>query len=110
MPKLKSVIAGLAISTAMAGGMVSMGAAASAATPVSTGNFVFTNDDWGWGNNNNHHHRRHHRCGRGHHGGGGWGGWGGGWGRHRRGGGTICVVVHNDNHNDNRPTHTTSRW
>jgi hypothetical protein len=105
MPKLKSVIAGLAISTAVTGGMVGVGAATSAAnatTQVSNGTSVLMDDGWGWGWGHRRHHNRHHqRCNR-HHGGwgGGWGGWG--WG-HRRHRGEICVVVHNDNVNDNGP-------
>ncbi|TDC98342.1 hypothetical protein E1292_35430 [Nonomuraea deserti] len=100
MPKLKSVIAGLALSTAMTGGVVGLGAtSAEANTPVRTGPSVVTGDDggwgWGWG------HRRHHRqsCKRhGHHHGGGWG-WGWGHRRHHRG--NICVVIRNDNRNEN---------
>ncbi|WP_406674135.1 hypothetical protein WBK31_40870 [Nonomuraea sp. N2-4H] len=72
MPKLKSVIAGLAISTALTGGVVSAGAAitsasADAATQVSTGNSVLAGCGgwgwgsrrcgWGWGHRRHHHHR-----------------------------------------------------
>ncbi|MEO3888199.1 hypothetical protein [Nonomuraea sp. B5E05] len=99
MPKLKSVIAGLALSTAMTGGVVGLGAtSAEANTPVRTGPSVVTGDDggwgWGWG------HRRHHRqsCKRhGHHG----GGWGWGWGHRRHHRQNICVVIRNDNRNEN---------
>ncbi|MFG1620108.1 hypothetical protein [Nonomuraea wenchangensis] len=84
MPKLRSVIAGLAIGTAMTGGAVAASAAtsaASAATQVSTGTTVATG--WGCG------HRS--RCG--------WGGWGG-WrrGHHQR----TRVNVDNNNFNFNR--------
>ncbi|GAA2210016.1 hypothetical protein GCM10009850_054750 [Nonomuraea monospora] len=71
MPKLKSVIAGLAISTALTGGVVSVGAAttlasADAATQVSTGTSVLAGNHcgwgwrrcgWGWGNRGHRHHR-----------------------------------------------------
>ncbi|GAA3110472.1 MULTISPECIES: hypothetical protein [Nonomuraea] len=107
MPKLKSVIAGLAISTAVTGGMVGVGAATSAAnatTQVSNGTSVLMDDGWGWGWGHRRHHNRHHnnRCGR-HHGGwgGGWGGWGWGHRRHHRG--EVCVVIRNHNTNDNGP-------
>ncbi|QYC44826.1 hypothetical protein Nocox_36360 [Nonomuraea coxensis DSM 45129] len=106
MPKLKSLMAGLAISTAMTGAAVTMGAAAaSATTPVPSRASVATGDwdggenwdgDWngGWGGGWGHHNRRHQRCGRGHWGGGGWG-----WGR--RGANRICIVVRNHNRNIN---------
>ncbi|MEO3793664.1 hypothetical protein ABGB14_25910 [Nonomuraea sp. B10E15] len=97
MPKLKSVIAGLALSTAMTGGVVGLGAtSAEANTPVRSGPSVVTGDDggwgWGWG------HRRHHRqkCKRHGHHGGGWG-----WGHRRHHRGNICVVIRNDNRNEN---------
>ncbi|MFG1700723.1 hypothetical protein [Nonomuraea sp. NPDC049309] len=107
MPKLKSVIAGLALSTAVTGGVVGVGAATSAAgatTQVSNGASVLMDDGWGWGWGHRRHHRHHHhaRCGKNHHGGWGWGGWG--WG-HRRHRGEICIVVRNDNVNDNGPRH-----
>ncbi|TDE20399.1 hypothetical protein E1295_47255 [Nonomuraea mesophila] len=109
MPKLKSVIAGLALSTAMTGGVVGLGAtSAEASTPVRSGPSVVTGDDggwgWGWG------HRRHHRhsCKRhGHH----HGGWGWGHRRHHRG--QICVVIRNDNRNENgerRHRHHNRGW
>ncbi|WP_212746205.1 hypothetical protein [Nonomuraea sp. KC401] len=98
MPKLKSVIAGLALSTAMTGGVVGLSAtSAEANTPVRSGPSVVTGDDgrwgWGWG-----HHRRHrHNCKRhGHHHHGGWG-----WGHRRHHRGQICVVIRNDNRNEN---------
>jgi hypothetical protein len=111
MPKLKSVISGIAISTARTSGVVSLGAmstaSASAVPSVTSGStdLKWAGDGWGWG------HRRH-RCGRHHRGwgwGGGWGGWGGGWGgwgRRHRGGGGVCVKIFNDNTNDNRETTT----
>ncbi|MFB4279452.1 MULTISPECIES: hypothetical protein [unclassified Nonomuraea] len=106
MPKLKSVIAGLAISTGLTGGMVSMGAAttaADAATQISTGASVLASDGWGWGRHHGHHGRHHQRCNRGGHHGGGWG-WGG-WGHRRHHRGTVCIIVRNHNHNDNGPVH-----
>jgi hypothetical protein len=70
MPKLKSVIAGLAISTALTGGVVSAGAATTAAsadakTQVTAGKSVLTGwgcrawrrCGWGWGNRRHHHSR-----------------------------------------------------
>ncbi|MGW0204151.1 hypothetical protein [Nonomuraea sp. NPDC003201] len=102
MPKLKSVIAGLAVSSALTGGVVAAGAATSpagaavqvkSAAPVLAGNCR----GGGW-----------RRCG------GGWGGrwggpwawggrgWGGGWGwgRHDRGA-RVRIVIVNQNHNIN---------
>ncbi|MGV9376870.1 hypothetical protein ACWDRB_13695 [Nonomuraea sp. NPDC003707] len=100
MPKLKSVIAGLAVSSALTGGVVAAGAATSpagaavqvkSAAPVLAGNCR----GGGW-----------RRCG------GGWGGrwggpwawggrgWGGGWGRHNRGA-RVRIVIVNQNHNIN---------
>ena len=80
MPKLKSVMAGLAISTALTGGVVGLGAAtnaASAATQFSTGTSVLS---WGgchgWG-----------RCGR-------------GWRRHHNRQ-NVRINVHNRNFNRN---------
>ncbi|WP_431917009.1 hypothetical protein [Nonomuraea jabiensis] len=119
MPKLKSVIAGLAVSTALTGGMVSAGAATTAvsadAIKLNTSSILTGIDDDfdegiddgllddGLGRNIVIDRRdRHRRQCRRHHGGWG-GGWGGGWwGRHRRGG-EVCVVIRNDNVNDNRP-------
>ncbi|MFF4619660.1 hypothetical protein [Nonomuraea jabiensis] len=121
MPKLKSVIAGLAVSTALTGGMVSAGAATTAvsadAIKLNTSSVLTGIDDGlddglgidegiddGLTNGiviDRRDRRRHQRCNRRHGGwGGGWGGWG--WGRHRRGG-EVCVVIRNDNVNDNRP-------
>ncbi|SDI76411.1 hypothetical protein SAMN05421869_10746 [Nonomuraea jiangxiensis] len=84
MPKLKSVIAGLAISTAMAGGVVGLGAATTAtsasAAQISTGTSVLTGGGC---------HRR--RCG--------WGG--GGWGGHRRHHNRIHIHIFNHNLNNN---------
>ncbi|MFG1704053.1 hypothetical protein ACFLIM_12740 [Nonomuraea sp. M3C6] len=63
MPELKSVIAGLAISTALTGGVVGLGAAttaASAAAQVSTGTSVLTGHGCGWrrcGGGGRHHNR-----------------------------------------------------
>ncbi|MFC5817210.1 hypothetical protein [Nonomuraea harbinensis] len=103
MPKLKSVIAGLAVSTALTGALVAGGATAAVAMPTTAP--VVANDDFGddLGFNNGlgfgffgHHHFGHrHKCGR-HH--------GGGWGRrgkHKN----ICVVVRNFNFNDNKRRH-----
>ncbi|MGV9376871.1 hypothetical protein ACWDRB_13700 [Nonomuraea sp. NPDC003707] len=125
MPKLKSVIAGLAVSTALTGGMVSAGAATTAvsadAIKLNTSSILIDDgidgiddglldDDLGRnividrGDRDRHRRqcRRHH---------GGWGGgWGGGWwGRHRRGG-EVCVVIRNDNVNDNRPERRRRTW
>lgn len=88
MPKLKSVLAGLALSTAMGGAVVvgatATTASASAATQVSTGTSVVTGVTgcyrarrcgWGW--------RRHHRHER----------------RH------IKLVIENFNHNRNPQEH-----
>jgi hypothetical protein len=117
MPKFKSIVAGLAVSTALTGGVVSLGATttanASTEDGISTGTSFRTDDGFGW------RHRRRHSCGRRHRGwgggggwgggwgGGGWGGWGGGWRRHHRGGGgSVCVKIFNDNTNDNRTTTT----
>ncbi|SDI76829.1 hypothetical protein [Nonomuraea jiangxiensis] len=69
MPNLKSVIAGLAISTAVTGGVVGLGAAATttsagAAAQVSTGTSVLTGggcQGWrrcGWGWRRGHHNRQ----------------------------------------------------
>ncbi|MGW4961535.1 hypothetical protein ACWEPL_30300 [Nonomuraea sp. NPDC004186] len=104
MPKLKSVIAGLAVSSALTGGVVAAGAATSpagaavqvkSAAPVLAGNCR----GGGW-----------RRCGGGWGGrwGGRWGGpwawggrgWGGGWGRHDRGA-RVRIVIVNQNHNIN---------
>ncbi|MGV9376869.1 hypothetical protein ACWDRB_13690 [Nonomuraea sp. NPDC003707] len=91
MPKLKSVMAGLALSTAFSGGVVGVGAAmsaADAATQVGTATSVLAKG-----------------CG----GGGGWGrcGWGGGWGggrwanwRHHRMP-RIKIIIINTNRNRN---------
>ncbi|MER5998868.1 hypothetical protein ABT120_09870 [Nonomuraea angiospora] len=126
MPKLKSVIAGLAVSTALTGGMVSAGAATTAVSAdaiklntssILTGiddDFDDGLDDIGDGLNNGividrRDRDRHRRQCRRHHGGWG-GGWGGGWwGRHRRGG-EVCVVIRNDNVNDNRPERRRRTW
>ncbi|MEO3805747.1 hypothetical protein [Nonomuraea sp. B1E8] len=81
MPKLKSAIAGLAISTALTGGVVAVGAAttsfaAGAATQVSTGTSVVAGGCNGWW-----------RCG---------------WRRHHRQKTHVRVKVHNRNRNINR--------
>ncbi|MEV4016975.1 hypothetical protein AB0J35_41435 [Nonomuraea angiospora] len=107
MPKLKSVIAGLAVSTALTGGVVAAGAATSpagaavqvkSAAPVLAGNC--RGGGWrrcGWGGG---------RWGGGRWawGGRGWG-WGGGrgwgWGRHNQGA-RVRIVIVNQNHNINR--------
>ncbi|MFG1700724.1 hypothetical protein [Nonomuraea sp. NPDC049309] len=100
MPKLKSVIAGLALSTALTGGVVSLGAATTTAsadaatTQITAGKSVLAGHGCGW---------RPRRCG-----------WGWGWKRwkkwnHRRhhGIGRIRIVIINKNHNDNR---SDRRW
>ncbi|MFI7617905.1 hypothetical protein ACIBP6_42480 [Nonomuraea terrae] len=104
MPKLKSVIAGLAFTTAMTGGVIAGGTAS--ATPVSNAPVVMNDDfgddfDNGFGFNRHHFHHqgRHHKCGRHHH--GGWGG-GGGWGRRSHRNDHVCIVVRNHNFNDNQ--------
>jgi hypothetical protein len=129
MPKLKSVIAGLAVSTALTGGMVSAGAATTAvsadAIKLNTSSILTgIDDDFDEGIDDGlldddlgrnividrrDRDRRHRQCRR-HHGGWG-GGWGGGWwgGRHRRGG-EVCVVIRNDNVNDNRPERRRRTW
>ncbi|MEO3872700.1 hypothetical protein ABGB18_28130 [Nonomuraea sp. B12E4] len=67
MPELKSVIAGLAISTAMTGGVVGLGAAttaASAATQVGASASMLTGGGcrgWGWCGGHRRHHRMHIR-------------------------------------------------
>ncbi|MFG2076783.1 hypothetical protein [Nonomuraea maritima] len=89
MPKLKSVIAGLALSTAMTGGAVVAGAtvttaSASAATQVSTGTSVLTGASC----------FRARRCG----------GWG--WRRHTRHNRRhINLIIENFNHNRNPQEH-----
>ncbi|MET9243547.1 hypothetical protein [Nonomuraea sp. NPDC003709] len=95
MPKLKSVMAGLALSTAFSGGVVGVGAAmsaADAATQVGTATSVLAGG-----------------CGGGGWGRGGWGrcGWGGGWGggrwanwRHHRMP-RIKIIIINTNRNRN---------
>ncbi|MGW5161530.1 hypothetical protein ACWEPN_39205 [Nonomuraea wenchangensis] len=117
MPKLKSLITGLAVSTAMTGAAVAMAPTAANATPVTSLVSVATGDwddddslgdglgdglgtglgnNWGGGWNNwggGWGGGRHQRC----HRGGGGGGWGG-WGRRH---GRICVVVRNHNRNIN---------
>lgn len=91
MPKLKSLLAGVAISSALSGGMVAVGAmtsAANAETGVGTNSSVLAG---GCGH-------RHH-CG--------WG-WGGHWRHHHHRQGRIRVKLHvhnnnhTNNHNDNR--------
>ncbi|MEV6031140.1 hypothetical protein AB0L65_08325 [Nonomuraea sp. NPDC052116] len=130
MPKLKSVIAGLAVSTALTGGMVSAGAATTAvsadAIKLNTSSILTgTDDDFDDGIDDGlldddlgrnividrRDRDRHRRQCRRHHGGWGGGGWGGGWGwnRHRRGG-EVCVVIRNDNVNDNRPERRRRTW
>ncbi|MFI7126368.1 hypothetical protein ACIBQ1_11790 [Nonomuraea sp. NPDC050153] len=115
MPKLKSVIAGLAVSTALTGGLVSAGAATTAVSADAiklTGPSVLAEDgfddglddgfDDGFTNGiiiDRNRDRNRRQCRR-HH--GGWGGGWGGWGRRGRGG-EVCVVIRNDNFNDNRP-------
>ncbi|MEV4577436.1 hypothetical protein AB0K16_29760 [Nonomuraea jabiensis] len=125
MPKLKSVIAGFAVSTALTGGMVSAGAATTAvsadAIKLNTSSILtgidddfdegiddgLLDDDLGRNIVIDRRDRdRHRRQCRRHHGWGG--GWGGGWGRHRRGG-EVCVVIRNDNVNDNRPERRRAR-
>ncbi|MEO3872701.1 hypothetical protein ABGB18_28135 [Nonomuraea sp. B12E4] len=112
MPELKSVIAGLAISTAMTGGVVGLGAAttaAGAATQVSAGTSILTDDGWDSGDDfvgDDFGHRRNRGFGFGDQGGFGWGGWGGrcrgqGGGGFRNGRhGSVCLNVTNDNFND----------
>ncbi|MEU1391372.1 MULTISPECIES: hypothetical protein [unclassified Nonomuraea] len=101
MPKLKSIFAGLAVSTAMGGGLVGLGAATTATSAdAATSAGVVTSTSfqagcfrrsrcggWGWGNN--------------------WGGWGGGWGwrrHHNNRVGKVKVTIHNRNFNRNRVT------
>ncbi|MFG2076788.1 hypothetical protein [Nonomuraea maritima] len=109
MPKLKTVIAGLAASTALTGALVAGGATAAVAMPA-TAPVVADDgfgDDFGIGGGHHFFHDRGHRrqC-RNHR--GGWGGWGGGgWGRgrHHRHHQNICIVVRNHNFNDNQDRH-----
>ncbi|PZG07173.1 hypothetical protein [Nonomuraea aridisoli] len=73
MPKLKSVIAGLALSTAMAGGTLVAGAATTTASAAATttqfstgtsilaGHGCFRGRRCGWGRRHHHHERRHLR-------------------------------------------------
>ncbi|MEV4806559.1 hypothetical protein AB0K18_41750 [Nonomuraea sp. NPDC049421] len=100
MPKLKSVIAGLAMSTALTGGVVSVGAAttsasANAATQISTGTSVLAGHGCGW---------RPRRCGW------GWKPWKR-WGHRHHGVGRVRVVIVNRNYNrnDNHDRHD-RRW
>ncbi|MFF4619658.1 hypothetical protein [Nonomuraea jabiensis] len=88
MPKLKSVMAGLALSTAFSGGVVGVGAAmsaAEAATQVGTATSVLAGGCGNWGGR---------RCG--------WG-WGGGrwanWRHHRMP--RIKIIIINTNRNRN---------
>ncbi|MFG1704054.1 hypothetical protein ACFLIM_12745 [Nonomuraea sp. M3C6] len=117
MPELKSVIAGLAISTALTGGVVGLGAtttAAEAASPVYTGKTILNDDgfgddsfgDDGFGDvvdfGDSGRRNRRDGFGFGGFGGGGFGGHrchrGGGWGRGNNK--DFCVNVTNDNFND----------
>ncbi|MEQ4716898.1 hypothetical protein [Nonomuraea sp. B19D2] len=88
MPKtFKNVMAGLAISTALTGGVVAVGAtttaaSASTATQISAGTSVLTKVA---------RCHRWRRCG--------WG-WGRGWRRHHRPQ-TIRILIHNNNQNFN---------
>ena len=90
MPKFKSVLTGLALSTAAAGSIIGLGgltAAEANAASVSTGTSVLQ-----WCGS---------RCG----------GWGGGGGWHRRGRGVrVHIHLHNRNHNNNiiHPAHNTN--
>ncbi|PZG16731.1 hypothetical protein, partial [Nonomuraea aridisoli] len=79
MPKLKSLIAGIAIGTGMTGALVAGGASTATAATPATGLPVVMNDDFGDDvfdddNNFSHflpfltHHNRGHKCGRGHRG------------------------------------------
>jgi hypothetical protein len=93
MPKFKSVLAGLAISTAMSGGVIGLGAlttASSANATASAATDAGVVAGWGGG--------CHRRCG-------GWGGWGGGgwggWGRRHHRGGHVKVHIHLHNSNTN---------
>ncbi|MFG6196357.1 hypothetical protein [Nonomuraea sp. JJY05] len=101
MPKLKSVIAGLAVSSALTGGVVAAGAATSpaaaavevkSAAPVLAGRCNgggWRRCGWGWG---------------GRWGGRGWGPWAGGrgWGWHRHNRSPrVRIVIVNQNHNIN---------
>ena len=87
MPKFKSVIAGLVISTGMSGGLISLGAlttATSASATTASASTSASTFSWGCGR----------RCG-------GWGGWGG-WGRRNHGrSGRVKVHIHLHNNNQN---------
>ncbi|MFI0422555.1 hypothetical protein C1I98_29760 [Spongiactinospora gelatinilytica] len=74
MPKVKKIAAALAISTAVTGGVVGLGAAT--ATTTANAGVAITTQNWGCGG--------HHGCGGGHWGGSHCGGghWGGHWGGH----------------------------
>ncbi|MFI7617910.1 hypothetical protein ACIBP6_42505 [Nonomuraea terrae] len=92
MPKLKSVIAGLALSTAMAGGTLvagaattTTGAAATTTTKVGAGTSVLAG----------HGCFRARRCG--------WGGWGRRHHRHERK--HLRIIIENFNHNRNPRLH-----
>jgi hypothetical protein len=91
MPKLKSVIAGLALSTAMAGGTLVAGAAttttgaAATTTKVGAGTSVLAG----------HGCFRARRCG--------WGGWGRRHHRHERK--HLRIIIENFNHNRNPRRH-----
>ncbi|GAA3233149.1 hypothetical protein [Nonomuraea helvata] len=90
MPKtFKNLMAGLAISTALTGGVVAMGATTSAAnagtgTQLSAGTSVLTGVT---------RCGRWRRCG--------WGGRRGGWGWRRERPQTIRILIHNNNQNWN---------
>ncbi|MFI7640318.1 hypothetical protein [Nonomuraea sp. NPDC049400] len=78
MPKLKSVMAGLAISTGLSGGLLAMGAttpASAGTTQATSGAPVLIGNGCGW------------RCG--------------GWGWGRRHNNRTNVFVHNNNQNFN---------
>jgi hypothetical protein len=89
MPKLKSILAGLAVSTALSGGVIGLGAATTATSADAATNISGTTSTVTWAGC-----YRRHRCGS---------GWGWGWRRHHHHRtGRVKVKIHNRNFNRNR--------